>query len=224
MRLRRAGFTLTEVLIVIAVIALLAAVLLPVLARARERGRQTKCLSNLRQVGLALSMYVDAYDGLYPTVLAKAPSRDSPSGFDLNSVADWTEMVADRLKDKRVQRCPSDSAPEQGFESSYALNAWFEYHVTQSDVTHPAETILLAERLNNPETEKQPEHFVWWLWQGKTWPPADTPDPTPTANRELALTRHNGQSDYLYADGHVKSLPFSATWKPGKENPYWPTR
>jgi prepilin-type N-terminal cleavage/methylation domain-containing protein/prepilin-type processing-associated H-X9-DG protein len=224
MRQRRAGFTLVELLVVVAVIAILAAILFPVFARAREKARQTKCLSNLRQVGLALRMYVDDYDGLYPTVLAEDTSPDTPGAFDLNAVADWTEMIADHLKDKQIQRCPSDLAPAAGFESSYALNAWFEYHLTQNDVTHQSDTILLAERLNNAETEKHSEHFVWWLWQGKTWPPAATPDPTQAASQELALIRHNGQSNYMFADGHLKSLPFAATWKPGKDNPYWPTR
>lgn len=224
MRQRRAGFTLVELLVVVAIIALLAAILFPVFGRAREKAHQATCLSNMHQLGLALSMYVDDYGGLYPTVLAQAVSPDTPSGFDLNAVADWTELIDDRLKDKQVQRCPSDPAPAAGFESSYALNSWFEYHLTQSEVTHPSDTILLAERLNNAETEKHSEHFVWWLWQGKTWPPAAAPDPTAAASQELALTRHNGQSNYLYADGHVKSLPFAATWKPGKESPYWPTR
>jgi len=64
--MRRRGFTLIELLVVIAIIAILAAILFPVFARARESARKTTCLSNLRQLGVACSMYAQDYDGLFP--------------------------------------------------------------------------------------------------------------------------------------------------------------
>lgn len=65
-RRRAVGFTLIELLVVIAIIAILAAILFPVFARAREKARQTTCLSNLKQIGMGMSMYVNDYDETFP--------------------------------------------------------------------------------------------------------------------------------------------------------------
>ena len=63
----RNGFTLIELLVVIAIIAILAAILFPVFAQAREKARQTQCLSNLRQIGTSIIMYATDYDGCFPS-------------------------------------------------------------------------------------------------------------------------------------------------------------
>ncbi|NLO06641.1 MAG: DUF1559 domain-containing protein [candidate division WS1 bacterium] len=64
--MRTRGFTLIELLVVIAIIAILAAILFPVFARAREKARQASCLSNAKQIGLAMLMYVQDYDEMFP--------------------------------------------------------------------------------------------------------------------------------------------------------------
>src|ERR1051326_2554031 len=62
----RHGFTLIELLVVIAIIAILAAILFPVFARAREQARRSACLSNMKQIGLGLAMYLQDYDQTFP--------------------------------------------------------------------------------------------------------------------------------------------------------------
>jgi prepilin-type N-terminal cleavage/methylation domain-containing protein/prepilin-type processing-associated H-X9-DG protein len=66
-RRSRAAFTLIELLVVIAIIAILAAILFPVFAQAREKARQSACLSNLKQIGMALQMYTQDYDETIPS-------------------------------------------------------------------------------------------------------------------------------------------------------------
>ena len=63
---RKRGFTLIELLVVIAIIAILAAILFPVFAQAREKARQTACLSNAKQIGTAVMLYAQDYDESFP--------------------------------------------------------------------------------------------------------------------------------------------------------------
>lgn len=98
---RRAGFTLIELLVVITIIALLAALLFPVFARAREKGRQVTCLSNMRQITTGLLMYADDADNRcvlfysgFKSVSpgSRSPGWTGPSGFSPDKF--WPELVA----------------------------------------------------------------------------------------------------------------------------------
>ena len=89
------GFTLIELLVVIAIIAILAAILFPVFAQAREKARQTQCLSNFKQIGTATAMYCADWDeympsfyaGLYPHFSSSMPARVGTGSGNANYVA-----------------------------------------------------------------------------------------------------------------------------------------
>ena len=94
------AFTLVELLVVIAIISLLAALLFPVFARVRAAARATVCLSNVRQIGMALQMYATDYDEVTPTLVWL---QDSGSG---NPMLDWTAALAPYVKSRACLYCP----------------------------------------------------------------------------------------------------------------------
>ena len=164
---RRTGFTLIELLVVIAIIAILAAILFPVFARAREKARQTSCLSNIKQLALGVIMYTQDYDERYPAGDSVAWGTGAWPGYPHGGYVDG---IYPYVKNNQLFLCPSDSLqnclanantgghtfgsdylagtyPNQGL--SYTYNYWL-YTLSASQIQYVAETCLIAEGIQRP--------------------------------------------------------------------------
>ena len=97
---RRPGFTLIELLVVIAIIAILAAILFPVFAQARAKARQAACLSNMKQIGTAVIMYIQDFDDTYPPAQSNVPNAPA------STVVSWPTIIYPYIKNQGVFVCP----------------------------------------------------------------------------------------------------------------------
>jgi len=140
--MNRRGFTLIELLVVIAIIAILAAILFPVFQKVRENARRTACLSNEKQLGLALMQYTQDYDETLPV-------------GNMQTGTGWAQQVYSYVKSVGVYHCPDDASGQGGLVS-YAFNPNVTPIQTNgkilpiSQYAAPAKTIVLTEVNTNP--------------------------------------------------------------------------
>ncbi len=216
------GFTLIELLIVLTVIAILAAMLFPVFARARERARQTTCLSSERQFGLAFAQYTQDYD------------ERNPSGTIGNLGRGWAGQAFPYVKSADLYKCPDDAT--RAYEGdlrvliSYAMNS-NSAGISLAEFEAPSLTVLCFEGNDSFADVKIPEITSP---TGRGLPKDNCPlcgkpfgaDYYATGNLgfvspPLSTTirpYHDPTSNYLAADGHVKALR-GETISPGGDAP-----
>jgi len=128
--MKKNGFTLIELLVVIAIIAILAAILFPVFAKAREKARQTSCLSNMKQLGLGWNMYTQDYDGKYSGTWYEPPaSGDYWSG----TWHYWPYTLYPYVKNDKIFYCPSYSTTGD-LGQSYGMPYWYSGGPSDSEI------------------------------------------------------------------------------------------
>jgi prepilin-type N-terminal cleavage/methylation domain-containing protein/prepilin-type processing-associated H-X9-DG protein len=206
--MRRRGFTLIELLVVIAIIAILAAILFPVFAQAREKARAAACLSNMKQVGLALSMYVNDYDEMYPNHI------DADNFMNPAAPPNWGRALQPYIKNIKVLTCPTARIwPGQaanmakGWEITSLLGNGVlmrQKGMAVAAVPNPADIVALQEdyfsftvAYNRP-ADVGGNKFQWWHYlDDQKVSRGGTVD-------EDYSNQHFAGGNLVYADGHAK--------------------
>jgi|LSQX01.2.fsa_nt_gb prepilin-type N-terminal cleavage/methylation domain-containing protein/prepilin-type processing-associated H-X9-DG protein len=196
----RRGFTLIELLVVIAIIAILAAILFPVFARAREKARQTNCLSNMKQISLGVLMYVQDYEEKFP-----------PNYYRSAGLYWWDDMVQPYVNNRQLFVCPSGTPTPYASERpaglqdpllfSYSANAMGtdangygaggvmrtgSASAALAQVEMPSECIMIAEA-NSRELTRTTRVDAFGV------------------NGNI-LKPHNDMANWAFVDGHAKAM------------------
>lgn len=209
---QRAAFTLIELLVVIAIIAVLAAILLPVFAQAREKARTIACLSNERQLGIGVQLYVQDYDErLFLYAGAGNPSQ-SRTGIIVPSDSAvipllWWNAIGPYLRNLGILRCPSDSNPTPSSAPDGSLSILRSYFAARSiealglaQIAQPASAVVFAEKWpSSGDNEEGDNPDVWMeVFKGDL-------DYYPTYDASaLVANRHAGGANFTFVDGHAR--------------------
>lgn len=234
MKARRSGFTLIELLVVVAILAILAGLLFPLFLSVREKSRSTACLNNLQQLGIAIHLYMEDTDGVYP--LAYTDRSIPGNTYDAPS---WRQRVFPYIRSREVFLCPSNDADErlksrvgsnsgewlQGFMNeslslSYGMNGYFfnanakqgelEYeYPSEGSVQVSDQLILVAENQSSMPVVNTIFPLPWNIAEEGF--KAINP---PYGSFIFTYSPKDGRTNWLFCDGRVKSLRLRDTLEP----------
>jgi prepilin-type N-terminal cleavage/methylation domain-containing protein/prepilin-type processing-associated H-X9-DG protein len=209
LRHRSPGFTLIELLVVIAIIAILAAILFPVFAQAREKARMTACLSNMKQVGMGLSMYTSDYDDTLP--LGKG--TDVVDFGEPNAAPNYLGSIIPYTKNRAIFVCPS-ALPATAVPSYvWALCTPLSCSTMHGNavvmsrplavIPNPSEIVFVDENrfkfkvawLRPQLADAKKNRYQYWHW-----------DQGPEKMEQYSNT-HYGGGNLVFVDGHAKYRP-----------------
>ncbi len=191
----RRGFTLIELLVVIAIIAILAAILFPVFARAREKARQSSCLSNMKQLGLAFLQYAQDYDEMCP--LNYQYPLNAAVGYQL-----YQHQLSPYVKNRQIFTCPSRNTTQVG----YGLNIYVggDYngpYVTLGSFANAANTVVIVETGGGNFDGGLGNFCMTYVGSSCA---STSRRPYGCGATTIGEGAHNGGNNWLFLDGHAK--------------------
>ena len=210
-------FTLIELLIVVAIIAILAGMLLPALNRARAKAQEIACLNNLKQSALALNFYADDFNGVFPQLHSGSFSSGESETHAHAASADthihdetqwYTPLILHYNYSTTYLKCSADSAFQAGYRheehmhdavQSYLINAMFTYGHRRDTLRRISFHVLLAERGEDSAGIPYEHQCYHSMHAVSEW------------EDHIAKKRHGRMSNYLFADGHAAGHPFEET-------------
>lgn len=179
--MKRNGFTWIELLVVLGVLLLIAAILFPVFARSRENPHKGSCQSNLKQIGLGFKQYTQDYDDEFPLYNVGNVGSTSSGSY---TVTHWVQSLQGYTKSIQIFQCPTENN-QIGTDYYYSRIVSGKLEKT---FKHPENTILLTEGTDTSQCDLATAI-------------APITDGTPPA-----FARHLEGSNYAFVDGHVKWL------------------
>jgi prepilin-type N-terminal cleavage/methylation domain-containing protein/prepilin-type processing-associated H-X9-DG protein len=189
----RRGFTLMELLVVMAVMVILAGLLFPVMAAARDRARKTTCLSNLRQIAAAQALYLQDYDERFPHWLQDNPASPDPTA----PYSYWTERFQPYIRSEAAFHDPGFSRipwPVSGLKlADYSLMTWGPGGKGSWGDPYwcwPGPSLTLAQVVRPSETCSVADGYT-----------------TTQETQAWSLTRHGLGLNVAFVDGHARWLP-----------------
>jgi prepilin-type N-terminal cleavage/methylation domain-containing protein/prepilin-type processing-associated H-X9-DG protein len=239
------GFTLIELLVVIAIIAILAAILFPVFAQAREKARETQCLSNKKQIGLAIMQYVQDYDEVYPINdwsychVNNANSCTAPNEWADTQIG-WMQAIQPYVKNSGVLQCPDAINSSLTFidgpgggAAGETLAPWCEIGANEWIVSSVSPTVsnvpwkghISMGKIGQPAALPLIADSLFGTFidaarlMNANYNSNKNPWWTYPATPVPSMSRHQGGCTIVYGDGHAKWVPQSAmVWNPNLKN------
>lgn len=215
---RRKNFSLIELLITIAIIAILAAVLLPALNSARETARRISCTSNLKQWGVYLELYASNYDGQLPACTRNENGGLDPSIFtsflrDNSGIGQKIFLCPGGVRETGNQRLVNPATwrnnvqvSDYGFNSN--LNGYNETSgIRMTKIFQPSQKFVFM------DSERIGYDYGWWriIFANADWNNASYGEPS---------NRHKGYVNTVCADGHVESIFVRPGLRPCQQKPF----
>jgi len=208
------AFTLIELLVVIAIIAILAAILFPVFAQAREKARATACLSNTKQIGIGVLMYIQDYDEqLFFYASNVTPSQSRTGAVIPSSLKDperWWNVIMPYLKSNAVFTCPSDSGPTPSNDANSKPTILRSYIACRSaeglalsQIDDPVETMVVTDKWDKASIGTVTDSWIEAFNGDFDFDNGAGVDHTRLFK---AGNRHQGRANCIMFDGHAKAL------------------